>query len=76
MISEYVGNNKKYRLRPWVKYVAAVAGAAVLAVVAVLMPEKPQIVGADVGTAQVRNVNIGTLGINNPATYNGQQDLA
>lgn len=76
MISEYVGNNKKYRLRPWVKYVAAVAGAAVLAVAAALMPVKPQTVGADVGTAQVRNVNIGTLGINNPAAYNGQQDLA
>lgn len=71
MNSEYEESKKKYRLRAWVKCAAAVSAAVAYAVAAalILMPGKPQTVGADVGVAEVRNVNLGTLGINNPAQY-------
>ena len=68
MISEYVGSNRKYRLRPWVKCVA-VGLCAVLAAGLFntkLTPKGADVAQADVGTAQVRNVNLGTVGINNP----------
>lgn len=74
LIKEYVGPDKKYRLRPWVRY-AAGAMAAVLTIGSMgIIPKALQEVGASQETAQVRAINLGTLGINDPVVPDSADD--
>ncbi|MBQ4284674.1 MAG: hypothetical protein IJB96_12210 [Lachnospira sp.] len=74
MLKDYIGRDRKYRLKPWVRYVAG-AMAAVIAVCSIgVIPKAPQEVEATEEVAQVKNVNWGTLGIIDPEQPDSADD--
>ncbi len=74
MIKDYVGKDRRYRLRPWVRCVASALAAVLIATGIGVIPKAPQKVEATEETAQVKNVNLGTLGITDPVIPESVED--
>lgn len=74
LIRDYIGKDRKYCLRPWVRCVAGVLAAVLVASSIGVIPKAPQEVKATEEVAQVMNVNLGTLGITDPVVPETTED--